>query len=182
MKIIKRFALIAFPVLVGAYAPFPTSAQSPPATLRPQAAVASPSSEALQAAKELLSVIGDGSNISAQAAARSWPFVEQSLRAGNSKLDQGTLAEMRREFERRQAIFVEKFAKELPAIYAHYYTAEEMRELIAFYRTPIGMKMRAIASRVDGDIAALASSDLPAMDSQLVQSFNAILRQHGYLR
>lgn len=186
MRNLRGFLLSTLLALASAYVPAPAIAQSstPANTLRSQAGAAPPTPEALQVAKELVSLFGDvgASNVGAQAAARYWPFLEQSLREGNTKLDQDTLAELRREFEQRQANFVGQFAKELPAIYARYYTADEMREIIAFYRTPTGTKMRAIASRIDGDIAALTSSDLPALQSQLVQSFNAILRQHGYLR
>jgi hypothetical protein len=174
----RRILGVGAMALAIVYVATPAAAQSPSPGLRPQGSLAA-SPEALQVAKELVSLFGD---VGAQPAARYWPFLEQSLRAGNTKLDQDTLAELRREFEQRQANFAGQFAKEVPAIYARYYTADEMREIIAFYRTPTGTKMRAIASRIDGDIAALTSSDLPALESQLVQSFNAILRQHGYLR
>ena len=76
--------------------------------------------------------------LTAQITNAFWPVVEQKARA--DKIDDATIAELRREFERIQIAFVTEAMKDAPPIYARHFTVAELHELSAFYRTPIGAK------------------------------------------
>ena len=72
--------------------------------------------------------------------------------------------------------------KEAPAIYARHFSAAELQELIAFYRTPIGAKSLHEMPQATAEFAALLVPRLPELQRQTREAFNKILREHGYLK
>jgi uncharacterized protein len=141
-----------------------------------------PSPEALQAAKELFTVLSP--DTTAQLAGRItsafWPMVEQ--RAHADKIDDATVAEMRKEFDRIQQAFLADAMKEAPAIYARHFTVGELHELTAFYRTPTGAKALHEIPQVMGEFSALLVPHLQDMQRDTTEAFNKILRERGYVK
>jgi uncharacterized protein len=137
------------------------------------------SPEALQAANELVAVIsGDTINqISRQMTAAVWPGIENSLKA---KVDSETLGEIRSEFERQVAQFIGDGMKDAPAIYAKYFSLAELRDLGAFYKSPLGIKALQLMPKVMGESMALIGPRVPAFQAQVQASVEAIMRKHGY--
>jgi len=68
-----------------------------------------------------------------------WPILEEKMLAGK-KIDDATITELRSEFARIQIAGLEETMKEWPPIYARHFTVDELHELAAFYRTPVGAK------------------------------------------
>jgi hypothetical protein len=184
MKIIRNFVLIALLALTGAYAPAPAAAQNPAPTFtpRPQAAAAPVSPEALLAARELVSLISPSamadlvSNISAQA----WPPIEAALRARRPNIDATTMADLRGEFDHLTSSMAAEIMSNAPAIYARYFTAEEMRSLAAFYNTPAGAKTLVVMPAIAAEFNSNTMRDSATLRQQMRESFNNILREHGY--
>jgi hypothetical protein len=141
-----------------------------------------PSPEALQAAQELFTILSP--DITGQLTARItnafWPTVEQKARA--DKIDDATIAELRKEFERIQLDFLTNAMKEAPPIYARHFTVAELGELIAFYRTPIGAKALHEMPQVTGEFTALLVPRLQDLQRQTTEAFNTVLRAHGYMK
>ena len=108
--------------------------------IAPSFAEDSPSPETMQAARELVAVLNEPTvaQTVANLTAQSWPPIEQALREENEKIDDPTAAELRKEYERLMAEEYNEIVKDAPAVYARHLTAQEMRELTAFYRTPAG--------------------------------------------
>ena len=97
------------------------------------------SPEALQAAQELSALI-TGDTVQQMASgmiSQMWPHIEAQF-AG--KVDPATVADMRTEFEHTLTSYTNEMMKDAPTIYARYFTAGELREMIAFYKSPTGMK------------------------------------------
>ena len=65
-----------------------------------------------------------------------WPSVERAIRSKRSDIDETTLSELRSEFERLQLQYMANVMADAPAIYARHLTAQELRDMTAFYRTP----------------------------------------------
>ena len=140
----------------------------------------SPNPEAVAAARELMSAISPDmiKQLTGSIAATFWPIVEQKARA--EKIDDATIGELRNEFERIQIAFVSEAMKEAPSIYARHFTADELRELTAFYQTPTGAKALHETPQVMGELTAFLVPRLQDVQRQTSEAFTKILHEHGY--
>ena len=140
----------------------------------------SPNAAALTAAQELMSTISPDmtKQLTGSIAATFWPVVEQKARA--DKIDDATIGELRNEFERIQIAFVTEAMKEAPAIYARHFTADELRELAAFYRTPTGAKALRETPQVMGELTSFLLPRLQDVQRQTNDAFIKILHEHSY--
>lgn len=140
------------------------------------------SPEALQAANALFTILsGDMmKQLTAQITNAFWPGVEQKARA--DKIDDATIAELRKEFERIQLSFMADAMKDAPPIYAKHFSAAELNELTAFYRTPTGAKALHEMPQVMGEFTAALVPRLQQVQQQTTEAFNKILRERGYVK
>src|SRR5208283_482232 len=138
-----------------------------------------PSPEALRAAQELSAMVsGDTiAQMSAAMTAQIWPNIEGSLA---SKIDAATLAELRIEFEHSVAGFAGETMKLSPAVYARNFSALELHEIVAFYRTPTGAKALHVMPKVMGDLMAQMGPRVQAFQQDLNAKMVAVLEKHGY--
>ncbi|HEV2957312.1 MAG TPA: DUF2059 domain-containing protein [Xanthobacteraceae bacterium] len=141
-----------------------------------------PSPEALQAANELFSVLSKDmmQQLVTQVTAQVWPSVEQGLRSRYHDITDATLAELRGEFERIQAKNLAQVMATAPPIYAKYFTVQELRDLLAFYRTPTGAKALRVLPQVMGEFSAGLLPRMKEVQIQTMDAFNSVLRQRGY--
>ena len=135
--------------------------------------------EALQAANELASIISaDAVNqISRELIAGFWPNVENSLK---SQVDDATLSELRADFEHRIAQFGAEALKDAPAVYAKYFTAQELRDITAFYRTPTGAKALQTMPKVMFEYLAGVRPKVQEFQQGVRTSVQEIMQRHGY--
>ncbi|HKA70600.1 MAG TPA: DUF2059 domain-containing protein [Xanthobacteraceae bacterium] len=136
----------------------------------------------LEAGKELAEVMSKDTFVPAvaQITSRAWPTVEQELRAKNPGIDAASIADLRKEFERIQIEFLLDLMKDAPAIYARHFTAQELRDLVAFYRTPLGTKTQQVMPYLSGEIMGLIIPRLQDVISRTNDAFTKILSQRGY--
>jgi uncharacterized protein len=141
-----------------------------------------PSPEALQAANELFSILSPDlmRQMTAQMTNLMWPALEQRARA--QKIDDATIAELRQEFDRVQMKNLGEIMKAAPPIYARHFTVDELHQLIAYYRSPIGTKAMRELPAVMSEFVSTISPRMQDMQQQAMEGFNNILRQHGYLK
>jgi hypothetical protein len=140
------------------------------------------SPQSLQAANELFSILSPDlmKQITAQMNGLVWPMLEQKAR--EDKIDDATIAELRHEFESNQMNNLTEIMKQAPPIYARHFTLDEINQLIAFYKSPIGIKAMKELPAVMAEFVGTVSPRLREMQRQSVDGFNDILRQHGYLK
>ena len=67
-----------------------------------------------------------------------WPQVQSAL---PKTLDEKAVAGFRADYEQIVRRHVLESMKSAPDIYAQHFTADELRQLLAFYKTPLGNKM-----------------------------------------
>jgi len=141
-----------------------------------------PPPEAIEAANELFTIMSGDlmKQLTAQITNAFWPVVEQKARA--EKIDDATVAELRKEFERIQLAFLTDAMKDAPPIYARHFTVAELHELTAFYRTPTGAKALREIPQVMGEFTALLMPRLQQVQQQTTDAFGKILREHGYAK
>ena len=137
------------------------------------------SPEALRAAQELAAIItGDTiSQLSRTLTAQLWPRIEGQF---GGKVDGATLAELRTEFERTLAAFTAEMMKDAPAIYAKHFSAQELRDMIAFYKSPTGVKALREMPKVMADVSTQMAPRVQAMQAGLSARMRAIMEKHGY--
>jgi hypothetical protein len=117
------------------------------------------------------------SQMSSAMTAQIWPSIENSL---VSKVDAATLAELRGEFERSVAAFAGETMKYSPAVYARNFSAQELREIVAFYRTPTGAKALHVMPKVMGDVMAEMMPHMDGFQRDLNARLEAVMQKHGY--
>jgi hypothetical protein len=135
--------------------------------------------ETLQAANELASIISaDAINqISRGLTASFWPNLENSLK---SKVDDATLSDLRADFEHRLAQFGAEAMKDAPAIYAKYFSAQELRDITAFYRTPTGAKALQTMPKVMIEYLTDVRPKVQEFQQGMRTSVQEIMLRHGY--
>jgi uncharacterized protein len=147
-----------------------------------RAQVQPPSPEGLQVANELFSILSKDmlQQLVSQLTAQFWPPVERSLRGKYPQINDATIAELRAEFERIQVKNLTLILADAPAIYARHFTVQELREMLAFNRSPTGQKALRVLPQVMGEFTASMVPKLKDMEAQTMDAFNNVLRQRGF--
>jgi hypothetical protein len=139
---------------------------------------ATPSPDAVAAAKELLAIMSPDlvGQMMRGMVAQMWPQIERSF---GPKIDAATSAELRAEFEHTTQQFVLDSMQDMPQIYARYFTADELHQLAAFYKTPLGAKALSQIPKVMADFSATMLPRMTAFQQQLQGRLQVILEKHG---
>jgi len=145
---------------------------------RPQSA---PHAETMQAARDLVALVTKETmrQMVQQVTAQVWPRIEQSLRAKQSITD-SQLSDLRKEYERIQFEFIAKVMDDAPSIYARHFTASELRELLAFYQTPLGEKSLRVLPQVTSETMASMMPRMQQLQTQVLEAFVKVLRERGF--
>jgi hypothetical protein len=145
-------------------------------------AAAPPSPEALQAARDLVALVSAQTiaDMTSNVTAKVWPQLAAALRQRYPKIDDATLGELRAAYEGLVSDTVKEAMAEAPTIYARYFTAAEMKDIAAFYRTPTGTKALSVMPKVTGDLVPILIPRMQAVQQKIGPAFAAILQKHGY--
>lgn len=137
------------------------------------------SPEALRAATDLMAIMSPEiiGQLSEQMTQAIWPNLENSL---NSKVDAATMSDLRTEFEHQLGKFVSEAMKDVPAIYAKYFNAQELHELAAFYRTETGAKALQMMPRVTGESMTAMLPRIQGFQNEIAVSAQNVMKKHGY--
>ncbi len=137
------------------------------------------SPEALAAARELSAIMtGDTmTQITAALTAQIWPSIERTF---GSKVDAATMAEMRGEFEQTVTAFTADVMKDAPQVYARHFSAQEIKDMVAFYKSPTGVKALHEMPKVMADVGTQMAPRMQAFEGDLNARVRAVLQKHGY--
>jgi len=138
--------------------------------------------EALEAARDLLVLMSRDlvTHLAGQVTTQMWPAIESRLRAYNPNIDTEAIADLRKELDRIQFEYMMNIVAEGPAIYARHFTAQELREIIAFYRTPTGGKLLQLTPQLSTEVMGMVSPHMSEFHAQTVETFRKVLRSRGY--
>ncbi len=169
MSIVRIGAVLTVLAIAGTIGPRPSAAQS----------AATP--EALQAARDLVAVVSKETmrQMVTQVTAQVWPVVERGLRVKQPGISPAVVGELRTEFERIQLEYMSGLMSDAPVIYARHFSAAELRELLAFYRTPIGEKALRELPQITAEAMALIMPRLQQVQTQVMEAFTKVLHQRG---
>lgn len=136
------------------------------------------SPEALAAAKELAAIVSQDTinQLSQAMTAQIWPKLQAEL---GSQADPATLNELRGEFEKAMARFLVEVMKDAPEIYARHFTAEELRDIVAFYRTPSGKKALQTMPKVTAETFQVIGPRLETFQRDIAGILQRFLKKPG---
>ncbi len=148
-------------------------------TLAAPAYAQAPAPDALKAAQELAALMSGDTvgQMSAAMTTQIWPAIERQL---GPKVDAATLAELRGQFEQSLAAFSKAAMTDAPAVYARHFTADELRTLLAFYKSPVGAKALRTMPAVMAELGQEMAPRIQAFEAELHAKMQATLKQHGY--
>src|SRR3974377_501599 len=70
-----------------------------------------------------------------------------------------------------------------PAIYARYFSASELRDIAAFYKTPSGSKALSLMPKVMGDFSSTVLVPLmQPMQAEMQTAMQTVLRKHNVIK
>lgn len=153
-----------------------------PHAAMPTQAASTDSEDTLVAARELLALMSEEmiTKLVAQVTERMWPSIESRLRAYNQGIDPSSLAGLRLELERIQLDYMMNVVKKGPEIYARHFSADELREIIAFYRTPVGAKLLEMTPKLTEEVTGMITPHMPKFYENTLEAFAKVLRNRGY--
>jgi hypothetical protein len=171
MSLVRVFAMLAALVLAG---PLPW--------VDAAAAQAAATPESLAAARELVAIVSKDTmrQVVTQVANQVWPPVERALRTKYPDISPTQVAELRGEFERIQLEYLSTVMDDAPVIYARHFSADELRELLAFYRSPIGAKALRVLPQITAESMALIMPRIQQVQVQTMEAFTKVLRLRGF--
>ena len=171
MHVFRRLAVGAL-LMAGGLPGSPVSAETENA----------PSSEAIDAASELLTLMSREmiAELVGQVTTQMWPSIESRLRAYNTNIDEAALADLRNELEHIQIDYMMNIVKDGPAIYARHFTVQELREVIAFYRTSTGRKLLQVTPKLTAEVMTMITPHMPDFYGRTIEAFAKVLRSRGY--
>jgi len=137
------------------------------------------SPEALQAANELAAIMSKDllAQMTSQMTAQVWPQIEAKFQGS---VDAATVADLRVEFERVVLNFVTQSLKEMPVLYAKYFTVQEIHDMVGFYRTTTGQKTLQLMPKVMGEFYGTMLPRLATMQQEIQQAAADVMTKHGY--
>jgi hypothetical protein len=146
-----------------------------------QAPAASPPPEAMAAAQELAAIMGGDTvgQMSSALTAQIWPNIEQQL---GPRVDAATLSELRGQFEASLSNFTKEVMADSPAVYARHFTVEELRAMLAFYKSPVGQKALRTMPTVMTELGERMAPRMQAFQTDLHGKMEATLKKHGYAK
>ena len=136
------------------------------------------SPQALEAAQELLSIIS-GDMLGQMGRAMTdqvWPQLEAEL---GSKVGPAALTELRGEFEKMLERFLIESMKDAPALYAKHFSAQELRDITAFYKTPSGAKALQILPTVTAEYFGTLMPRMETFQREIMAMTVQVLQKHG---
>jgi hypothetical protein len=89
------------------------------------------------------------------------------------------LREVQQELQKITSKFTSDLMADMPAVYARNFSAAELREIVAFYRTPTGVKTLRVMPKLMGEMSIMMLPRLAGLESELETLIEQALRRHG---
>ena len=92
------------------------------------------------------------------------------------------MAELRSEFETALERFVVEGMKDVPALYAKHFSAQELNDITAFYRTASGAKALQLMPAVMAELFGTMMPRMERFGREIEATVAHVLQKHGVRR
>ena len=137
-----------------------------------------PSPEALAAARELAAVMSP-EIIDQMTAATMVPMFKMVQEKLGGRINPDALRELQDEFQKIAVKFTSDVMTDAPALYARNFSASELRELVAFYRTPAGAKALRTMPKLMGELSMMMLPRMAGLEREIQTVIERVMRKHG---
>lgn len=147
----------------------------------PPRAAAQTDPAALAAAEDLVTLMSAGmlEQMSDQMVSALQTQLELAL---DTRLDDATIAAVHQEAKAILMVILADSMKAAPPIYARHFTAAELGDIAAFYRTPTGQKTIRVLPAVTGEAMQSMAPQIMAAQKLMLERVTAILRERGKIQ
>ena len=133
-------------------------------TGKPGVGASNGTAPAVAAAKQLVDETLHGPFVR-QMAASGWPTLAQTIRARNPGISDDVLREIETAYVDELERAIVSLMEEMPQVYARYFTADELKELLAFQTSPLGRKALEVQPKIMGEVMPKMMSRLPQVQA-----------------
>jgi hypothetical protein len=137
-----------------------------------------PDPEALTASRELFEA-AFSSGLLDKLVDQTWPSSEAMIKQVAPQISPEKLAELKKTFTEINREQLNDTMQAAPAIYAKYFTAAELRDMLAFYRTETGKKSLEVMPALAGELTQTTMAKLPDMMRRVMEAFTRALKDEG---
>lgn len=137
-----------------------------------------PDPEAVALARELMQVtLVD--QLQKQMVDQSWTQMEALIRQSAPQITPEQLADLKSEFAAIAEKDIAAATAGAPAMYARYFSKEELKDLVAFYGTPTGKKTVAVMPALMGEMMQALTPQMLDSAKRMQEAFARVLKREG---
>lgn len=134
--------------------------------------------DAIAAARELIELTVSN-DIQNKIVDQSWPAMEPVVRKAAPQIDENQMSSLKETYMQILSENMKMVTAQFPDLYAKYFSAQEIRDLLVFYRTPVGKKMVEVTPALGGDLMQIMMPQMPAMSARINEAFVRVLKDKG---
>lgn len=114
-----------------------------------------------------------------QSTQMTWPTFETALK-GMEGVSKEKIDTIKAEFVKIEREYLKEILVEYPPIYARHFTASELKQMIAFYKSPVGRKTLTELPLLFAEIMPIISAKIPTLQSNIIEAFQKYLAKSGF--
>ena len=134
--------------------------------------------ERMKAAQELVDATMTDTFVT-QMAGSAWPPMEAQIKGKNANISDATVAEMKAEFLATMRGYISDLMVDMTPVYAKHFTAQELKDLLAFQTSPLGQKTLATQPKIMAEAMPKILSGTQRIMPQLLKSFQEKVKKRG---
>ncbi|HEY4140634.1 MAG TPA: DUF2059 domain-containing protein [Pseudolabrys sp.] len=136
-----------------------------------------PSAETLQTAQELADVFSAETvrQMTESQMVSTWPAIERQFA---DKIDAEGISELRVLAKQSSAAVAVETMKSWPAVYAKVFTLQELRDMLAFYKSSTGAKTVQVMPKLVAEIGAQSAPRVQILQQEMLTRMQAVVERH----
>ena len=133
----------------------------------------------LKVAEELVAQTVTGSMVDNMTASL-WPTVEADIKSKNPNADQAAIDGLKADFIDMQKQQMADLVVDMPAVYAKYFTADELKEILKFQTSEVGRKALAVTPQIMAEFMPKIMQSLQTQMPVIIERFKNKQTEKGY--
>ena len=133
----------------------------------------------LQVAEELVAETVTSSLVENMIAS-VWPTIEADIKSKNPDIDAEALEGLKGDLAEMQSVQMAELVVEMPALYAKYFTTDELKTILEFQTSEVGRKALSVTPQLMAEFMPKIMQSLQTQMPIIMQRFQDRLAEKGY--